>query len=87
MANHASASKRDRQRLVRTLRNKGIRTSIRNTLKAARVAIEAGDKKAAEEPVKKVSIALARAVTQGVLHQKTASRSISRIQAAFAGLS
>ncbi len=87
MANHASASKRNRQRIVRTLRNKGIRTNIRNALKAARAAIAAGDVNAAKEPVQKASRAFARAVTQGVLHKKTASRSISRLQSAFAQLS
>jgi small subunit ribosomal protein S20 len=86
MANHKSAAKRDRQRIVRAARNRSIRTSIRNALKAARVAIADGDAKKAEEPVKRVTVALARAVTQGILHQKTASRTISRVQSAFAKL-
>lgn len=86
MANHKSAAKRDRQRIVRAARNRSIRTSIRSALKAARLAIADGDAKKAEEPVKRVSVALARAVTQGILHQKTASRTISRVQSAFAKL-
>lgn len=86
MANHKSAAKRDRQRIVRTARNRSIRTSIRNALKAARLAIADGDAAKAQEPVKRVSVALARAVTQGILHKKTASRTISRVQSAFAKL-
>ncbi len=86
MANHASAAKRDRQRIVRTARNKAIRTRVRHALKVARAAIGAGDAAAAKEPVQTVSVLLARAVTQGVLHQKTASRTISRVQSAFAKL-
>lgn len=86
MANHKSAAKRDRQRIVQTARNRAIRTRIRHALKAARIAIEAGDSAAAQAPVKIVSSALARAVTQGVLHKNTASRTISRIQSAFAKL-
>ena len=87
MANHVSAEKRNRQRIIRTERNKAVRTRIRHALKAARAAIEAGDAEAAKEPVRKASVALAKAVSQGVLHQKTASRSTSRIQGALAKIS
>lgn len=87
MANHASAAKRDRQRIVRTVRNKAIRTRVRHALKAARSAIEAGDAGAAKEPVKAASVMLARAVKQGVMHKNTAARTISRVQSAFAKLS
>jgi small subunit ribosomal protein S20 len=86
MANHASAAKRNRQRIVRTVRNKSIRTKVRNALKIARTAIETGDASAAKEPVYNVSVALARAVSQGVLHKNTAARTISRVQSAFAKL-
>ena len=86
MANHVSAEKRNRQRLVRTQRNRSIRTLVRNAVKSARAALEAGDKSAAAEPVKKAAVALARAASKGVLHQKTASRATSRIAAALAKL-
>jgi small subunit ribosomal protein S20 len=86
MANHVSAAKRDRQRIVRTARNRSIRTGLRNALKAARTAIETGNAAEAKEPVMRVSLILARAVTQGVLHRNTASRTISRVQSAFAKL-
>lgn len=86
MANHKSAAKRDRQRIVRTARNRSIRTTVRNALKAARVAIAEGDAAKAKAPVQVVSVALARAVTQGILHKNNAARTISRVQAAFAKL-
>lgn len=86
MSNHPSAEKRNRQRLVRTERNRAVRTRIRNALKKARAALSAGDAAGAAQPIKEASVALARAVTQGVLHQKTASRTISRINAALAKL-
>ena len=86
MANHVSAEKRNRQRLVTTSRNRAVRTRIRHSLKVARAAIASGDAAAAKEPVQKASIALAKAVTQGVLHQKAASRTISRIQGQLAKL-
>lgn len=86
MANHVSADKRNRQRIVRTLRNRSVRTAVRNALRTARAALEAGDKAAAAEPVKKAASILARAVSKGVLHQKTASRTTSRIESALAKL-
>jgi small subunit ribosomal protein S20 len=86
MANHKSAAKRDRQRIVRAARNRSIRTNVRTALKVARLAIADGDVAKAQEPVQRVSVALARAVTQGILHKNTAARTISRVQAAFAKL-
>ena len=86
MANHVSADKRNRQRIVRTLRNRSVRTAVRNALRTARAALEAGDKAAAAEPVKKAVSILFRAVSKGVLHQKTASRTTSRIESALAKL-
>lgn len=86
MANHASAAKRARQTIKRTERNRAIRTRVRNAVKAARVAIAVGDKAAALEPVKIASVAVARAVTQGILRKETAARTISRVQSALAKL-
>jgi small subunit ribosomal protein S20 len=86
MANHKSAAKRDRQRIVRAARNRSIRTNVRTALKVARLAIADGDVTKAQEPVQRVTVALARAVTQGILHKNTAARTISRVQAAFAKL-
>jgi len=86
MANHVSADKRNRQRIVTTLRNRSVRTAVRNALRTARAALEAGDKAAATVPVKSATLILARAVSKGVLHQKTASRTTSRIASALAKL-
>ena len=86
MANHASAAKRARQNEKQSERNRGIRTRVRNAVKAARVAIAAGDASAASEIVKKASVLAARAVTQGILHKNNAARTISRVQSAFAKL-
>ncbi len=86
MANHASADKRNRQRIAKTDRNRALRTRIRHSLKKARLALEGGDAGAAAQPVKEASVELARAVSQGVLHRRTASRTISRIQSQLAKL-
>jgi small subunit ribosomal protein S20 len=82
MANHPSAAKRNRQRIVRTARNKTIRSALRTAVKQARAAIEAGDKDA-KDKVKSATVALARAVSAGVIHKSTAARTTSRIQSAL----
>ena len=83
MANHPSAEKRNRQRLVRAERNQAVRSSLRTAVKKARAAIAAGDATAAKGPVAAASIALAKAVSKGVVHARNASRTTSRIQAAL----
>ena len=86
MANHPSAAKRNRQRLVRTARNRSIRSSVRTVVKQARAAIAAGEAQAPER-VRTAISALAAAASKGVLHKKSASRTTARIQAALAKLS
>lgn len=80
MANHPSAEKRNRQRIKRTARNSSVSSTVRTAVKKARVAIAAGDKAAAGEAVSKASKLLARAASKGVVPDRTASRTTSRIQ-------
>jgi len=86
MANHPSAEKRNRQRINRSTRNRGVRSAVRTAIKKARTAVAAGDPKKAAEPVREAASALARAASRGVLHKRTAARQTSRIQAALAKL-
>lgn len=79
MANHASAEKRNRQRITRTLRNRSVKTRCRNLVKKVREALERGDKSAATAALAHATSALDGAVTKGVLHRSTASRSVSRL--------
>jgi len=55
MANHKSAEKRARQTIVRAERNRFYKTRIKNLTKAVRVAVEAGDKEAADAAFKDVN--------------------------------
>ena len=86
MANHPSAEKRNRQRLVRTERNRAAKSTVRSAVKKARAAIATGDKAAAKTSVASASVALAAAAKKGVLHANAASRVTSRIQTALAKL-
>jgi small subunit ribosomal protein S20 len=86
MANHPSAEKRNRQRLVRTERNKAAKSAVRTVVKKARAAIAAGDKATAKRVVQEAEKALAKAAKKGVLHKRSAGRVTSRIHAALAKL-
>jgi len=86
MANHPSAEKRNRQRVVQTARNNSVTRTVRSAVKKARTALVAGDSAAAKEAVAKASSLLARAASKGVMHDNTASRTASRIQAQLSKL-
>lgn len=84
MANHASADKRNRQRIEATARNRALTSSVRTAVKKARAAIAGGDAKLAGASVLAASQALARAASKGAVHTRAASRVTSRIQSALA---
>ena len=74
MANHKSALKRARQNEDRRLRNKGVKTRVKSVVKAVRTAED--DAAAKLDEAKSV---IAKAAKKGVIHKRTASRSISRL--------
>jgi small subunit ribosomal protein S20 len=82
VANHASAEKRNRQRIVRTVRNRAVTSAVRTLVKRVRIAIAAKDKKAASQALRDATIALDRASSKGVFHVKAASRTVARLSAA-----
>lgn len=82
MANHPSAEKRNRQRIVRTVRNRAVESTVRSSTKAVRAAIQAGEKAAAQKALQLAISQLGKAATKGVVHRKAASRSVSRLAAA-----
>lgn len=84
MANHPSAEKRNRQRVVRTERNRALKSSLRTTVKKARAAISAGDDKATKTLVAAAESALARAASKGVIAKKSAARVTARLASASA---
>lgn len=82
MANHKSAAKRNRQRLVRTVRARSVRTRVRNVIKQARLAIDGGEDTAAAL-VKQATSLLDRAATKNAIPSKRASRLKGRLAAHF----
>ena len=81
MANHPSAEKRNRQRIVKTARNRAINSSVRTLVKRVRTALHAKDKDAATVALKVATQALDKAATKGAGHSKAASRTIARLSA------
>jgi small subunit ribosomal protein S20 len=82
VANHPSAQKRNRQRIVRTARNRAVTSSVRTLVKRVRAAIAAKDKAAAAKALKEATSALDRAASKGVFHVKAASRTVARLSMA-----
>ena len=83
MANHASAEKRNRQRLTRTDRNRAGKSALRTDIKKARTALHAktGD---ATAPVKAAVSAADRAASKGTIPKRRANRIKSRLAKALA---
>lgn len=78
MANHKSAEKRNRQRLVRTMRARGVRTRVRAILKEAREAVAQGADNAATL-VTSASKLLDQAGSKNVMPANRVSRLKSRL--------
>lgn len=84
MANHPSAEKRNRQRIVATERNRAAKSALRSAVKKARAAVTGGDAEKAKGTTLNAEKALARAASKGVIHPRTAARTTSRIAKALA---
>lgn len=79
MANHASAIKRARQSEERRMRNRAMRTHVRNAVKTVRKALETKDAQQAQEALKQAVSVIDKAAGKGVLHTRTASRYVARL--------
>jgi small subunit ribosomal protein S20 len=86
VANHASALKRHRQTVKRTVRNQGLRTRLRHVVRAVRHAVAGKDVTAAEETLGLATRALDKAVTKGLIHRNNAARRVSRLSHAVSRL-
>lgn len=79
MANHKSALKRSNQNEIRRLRNKAVKTRVKNVVKDFR---QTAGEKSGEEVVAGLNLAkstLDVAAKKGVIHRNTAARKTSRL--------
>jgi len=81
MANHVSSLKRARQAETRTAVNRANRSRVRTSLRALREALVKGDIKAAQTQFRETVSVLDKSVQKGILHDNTASRYKSRLNA------
>jgi small subunit ribosomal protein S20 len=78
LATHKSAKKRAKQSQVRRLRNKSVKTTLKNLEKKLKTAKETNSDNQ-NEIMRQTQSAIHKAAQKGVLHKKTASRKISRL--------
>ncbi|HUK14469.1 MAG TPA: 30S ribosomal protein S20 [Thermoanaerobaculaceae bacterium] len=74
-----SGLKRRRQDEVRRLRNRAVRTRVRNAIKALRTAIGGGDAEQVKSLLPRTVSVIDGGVRKGVFHRNTASRFKSRL--------
>ena len=86
MANHVSSLKRARETVTRTAVNRANRTSVRTSLRNLREALVKGDVAAAQTQYRETVSALDKSVQKGILHDNTASRYKSRLNARLKAL-
>lgn len=79
MANHKSALKRHRQSLKANIRNKAVKTRVKNVMKAVRLAVAEGDAQKAEAALLSATQVLDKAASKKVLHWRCAGRKVSRL--------
>ena len=79
MANTKSALKRDRQSKERNLRNRRVKSHLKNAVKSFYQTVDEGDSQKAQEAFSLVSKVIDKAATKGVIHKRTAARKKSRL--------
>jgi small subunit ribosomal protein S20 len=79
LAYHKSALKRARQNEDRRLRNKSVKTIVKNIVKEVRLAASETSKEAQLKKLDTAKSKIDKAAKKGVIHKKTASRKISRL--------
>lgn len=84
MANIKSAKKRILTSAKKAEANKAVKTNVKTVVKNVRTAVEAGDKAAAAEALKKAEVAIDKAATKGVLHKNTAANKVSKLASSVA---
>ena len=82
MANIKSAKKRIKVTLVRTERNKAIRSKVKTAIKKVESAVAASNKQLAQTNLKNAVVEITKAASKGVYHKNNASRKVARLSKA-----
>jgi small subunit ribosomal protein S20 len=86
VANIKSSEKANRQRIRRTARNASQTTAMRTAIKKLRTAMGSKANKDLAPLLKDAVRAIDQAASKGVIKKGTASRSVSRLTVAVAGI-
>jgi len=81
LANSSQAKKRVRQSAKRRIHNMGIRSNARTHIKNVVKAIEAGDKKNAQELFVKMIPVIDKVANKGIFHKNKIARHKTRLNA------
>lgn len=81
MANHKSAIKRIAQSEKKRLRNRIVKTRVKNAVKKVNAAVTTGEETALQ--LTAAQSLIDKAAKKGVLHKRTAARKISRLAASI----
>jgi small subunit ribosomal protein S20 len=79
VANHKSAIKRVGQSQARRLRNRAVKSRVKNVVKEVRLAASANAAEDAGKRFIEAQAAIDKASKKGVLHKRTAARKVSRL--------
>ncbi len=79
MANHKSALKRAGQNQVRRMRNRAIRTRVKNVVKQVRQSVDENSAEQTATTMRSAQATIDKAAKRGVLHKRTAARKIARL--------
>jgi small subunit ribosomal protein S20 len=79
VANHKSALKRAKQNTIRRLRNKAVRTRVKNVVKEVRLAANEETGEQVVTSLNQAKSVIDIAAKKGVIHKNTAARKISRL--------
>ena len=86
MANIKSAKKRILVTKTKNEKNKAIKSGVKTAIKKVYVAIEAGDKAAANAALVEATSVIEKAATKGVYHKNNAARKVSAIAKAVSSM-
>jgi small subunit ribosomal protein S20 len=79
LANHKSAIKRTRQNEIRRIRNKSVKTRLKNVTKQVNSNLQGVSKDDAMLKLNLAKSTIDKAAKKGVIHRNTAARKISRL--------
>jgi small subunit ribosomal protein S20 len=87
VASHASALKAHRQSLKRREHNREMRSALRTAIKNIRTAIDAKDADTVKKQLPATVSMIDKMAAKGIIHDNTAARHKSRLQASIAKMS